>query len=203
MRVQAILWVLMLVSLALAIASRKYRTFGLVVVALGIVTIVTFIGLIKKNETAVPPSSSVAVPRSKRIDFEQSHVDKLDKADPDAKNRIGVSEIRFDQVRPSADSEPGTFDSIHARLYNDSGRFTLTDYAYYLVVQDCLENVCTTIYDQRGLASALVPPNQARDVKIEIAAPESRESPRFKILGASKVILTPAGTRAYKADLIP
>jgi len=197
------LWVLILLSLAFAIASRKYRTFGLAVVGLAIATIVAVIALVKKNETATAPASSASVQQPRRIDFEQSHVEKLDKSDPDAKNRIGVSEIRFEQVRPSVDSEPGTFESIHARLYNDSGRFTLTDYAYYLVVQDCLENVCTTIYDQRGLASALVPPNQARDVKIEIAASESRQSPRFKILGASKVILTPTGTRAYGADQVP
>ena len=202
MRFQVLLGILILASLAFAITSRKYRTFGLAVVGLAIVTMVALVALFKKNETPPVPAPPAAV-QPKRIDFEQSHVEKLDRSDPDAKDRIAVSEIRFDQVRPSMESEPGTFESISARLYNGSTRHTLTDYAYYLAVQDCLGNVCTTIYDQRGLASALVPPNQARDVKIEISASESRGSPRFKILGASKIILTPTGTRAYRTDLIP
>lgn len=202
MKVEAMLWVLILLSLALAIVSRKYRKYGLVVIGFSVVTIVAVIALVRKSEVLTPASSSVPAQHSKRVDFEQSHVEKLDKEDPEAKNRIDVSEIRFDQVRPSADSEPGTFESIHARLYNDSARFALTDYAYYLVVQDCVAKVCTTIYDQRGLASTMVPANQARDVMIEIRA-ETRESPLFKLLGTPNIILSPSGTRAYKAALVP
>jgi hypothetical protein len=72
-----------------------------------------------------------------------------------------------------------------------------------LVIQDCVAKTCTTIYDQRGLASALVPANQARDVMIEIRAAETRESPRFKLLGTPQIILTASGTRAYKDALVP
>jgi hypothetical protein len=203
MKIEAMLWVLILVSLALAIVSRKYRKYGLVVVGFAVVTIVAVIALVKKNEILSTASTGVPAQHSRRVDFEQSHVEKLDKEDPEAKHRIEVSEIRFDQVRPSADWEFGTFESIRARLYNDSARFTLTDYAYYLEVQDCVAKVCTTIYDQRGLASATVPPNQARDVMIEIRAAETRESPLFKLLGTPNIVLSPSGTRAYKGALIP
>jgi hypothetical protein len=203
MKVEAMLWILILVSIAFAIASRKYRKYGLIVVGFAVMMIVAVIVLVKKDEIPTPALPSLPAQRSKRVDFEQLHVEKLDKEDPEAKNRIDVSEIRFDQIRPSSNSEPGTIESIRARLYNDSARFTLTDYAYYLVIQDCVAKTCTTIYDQRGLASALVPANQARDVMIEIRAAETRESPRFKLLGTPKSILSVSGTRAYKDALVP
>jgi hypothetical protein len=203
MKVEAMLWILILVSIAFAIASRKYRKYGLIVIGFAVMMIVAVIVLVKKDEIPTPALPSLPAQRSKRVDFEQLHVEKLDKEDPEAKNRIDVSEIRFDQIRPSSNSEPGTIESIRARLYNDSARFTLTDYAYYLVVQDCVAKICTTIYDQRGLASALVPANQARDVVIEIRAAETRESPRFKLLGTPQIILTASGTRAYKDALVP
>jgi hypothetical protein len=203
MKVEAMLWILILVSIAFAIASRKYRKYGLIVIGFAVMMIVAVIVLVKKDEIPTPALPSLPAQRSKRVDFEQLHVEKLDKEDPEAKNRIDVSEIRFDQIRPSSNSEPGTIESIRARLYNDSARFTLTDYAYYLVVQDCVAKTCTTIYDQRGLASALVPANQARDVMIEIRAAETRESPRFKLLGTPKIILSASGTRAYKDALVP
>jgi hypothetical protein len=203
MKVEAMLWVLVLLSLALAAVSRRYRKYGLAVVGIALLAIVATVALVRKDETWVPPSSSAPAQYSKRVDFEQSHVEKLDKEDPEAKNRIGVSEIRFDQVRPSAEWQPGTFESIHARLYNDSARFTLTDYAYYLEVQDCVARVCSTIYDQRGLASAIVPPRQARDVTIELRAAETRGLPRFRLRGAPNIVLSPSGTRAYKTELIP
>jgi hypothetical protein len=203
MKVEAMLWILILVSIAFAIASRKYRKYGLIVVGFAVMMIVAVIVLVKKDEIPTPALPSLPAQRSKRVDFEQLHVEKLDKEDPEAKNRIDVSEIRFDQIRPSSNSEPGTIESVRARLYNDSARFTLTDYAYYLVIQDCVAKTCTTIYDQRGLASALVPANQARDVMIEIRAAETRESPRFKLLGTPQIILTASGTRAYKDALVP
>jgi hypothetical protein len=183
MKFEAMLLVLVLVALALAIVSRRYRKYGLSVVGLALAAIVAVIVLTRQNETVAPASAGVPAPPAKRIDFEQSHVEKLDKQDPEARNRIAVSEIRFDQIGASADSQPGTFESVRARLYNDSARFALTDYGYYLAVQDCVAKVCTTIYDQRGLESATVPANQARDVKIQIRAGETRGLPPFKVLG--------------------
>jgi hypothetical protein len=202
MKIEAMLWVLILVSLAFAIVSPQFRKYGLIIVAIGVLTLVAVIALLRQGEVATPVLAKVPPQHAERVDFERSHVEKLDKQDPDAKNRIDVSEVRFDQIRPS-NSEPGSFDSIRARLYNDSARYTLTDYAYYLVVQDCVGTVCTTIYDQRGLASTLVPPNQARDVVIDIRAPETRESPLFKLVGAPKILLSIQGTRAYQAALVP
>lgn len=202
MKIEAMLWVLILVSLALAIVSPKYRKYGLVVVALGVVAVVLVIVLTDRNESPAPASISVPVQHSKRVDFEQLHVDKLDIKDPEAKNRIALSEIRFDQITPATGSESGTFESIRARLYNDSVRFALTDYSYYLVVQDCIETVCTTIYDQRGLESASVPANQARDVKIAVRAGETPGSPPFRLLGTPKITLTPTDTRAFNAAAV-
>src|SRR3974390_324095 len=137
MKVEAMLWVLVLASLALAIVSRRYRKYGLIVVGVAVLAIVATVALVRRAETWTPPASTAPTQYSKRVDFEQTHVEKLDQEDPEAKNRIGVSELRFDQVRPNAEWQPGTFESIHARLHNDSARFTLTDYAYNLEVQDC------------------------------------------------------------------
>ena len=203
MKAEAIIWILILVSLALAIVSRKYRKYGLVVLGLAAAAIVAVIVLQRKDEILPVAPPDAPAQHSQRVDFEQLHVEKLDTEDPEAKNRIDVSEIRFDQIRPSGDSEPGTIESIRARLYNDSARFILTDFAYYLMVQDCVAKVCTTIYDQRGLASTMVPPTQARDVTIEIRAHETGEAPLFKLVGTPKIILSPSGTRAYKAALVP
>lgn len=203
MKIEALLWVLILISLALAIVSRQYRKYGLVVIGFSVVAIVMVIVLARKSEISTPAAIGVPAQHSKRVDFEQLHVEKLDKEDPEAKNRIDISEIRFDQISPSAGSEPGTFESIRARLYNDSARFALTDYAYYLAVQDCIAKSCTTIYDQRGLESATVPANQARDVKITIRAGETQVLPPFKLLGTPRIILTPSETRAYKVASTP
>ena len=202
MKLEAMLWMLILASLALAIVSPKYRRYGLVVLGIAVVTVVAVIGLVGKNEMPSSPTPSTPAQPATRVDFEQSHVEKLDREEPDAKDRIGVSEIRFDQIRPSAGAESGTIASIRARLYNDSAHFTLTDYAYYLVVQDCVDRVCTTIYDQRGLESTMVPAAQARDVMIEVRAHQLRQTPVFKLLGTPQIILSPTGTRAYKASIL-
>ena len=194
---------LILASLALAIVSRKYRKYGLIAIGFAAVAIVTVIVLQRKDEVLPAASPEVPVQHSRRVDFEQSHVEKLDKVDPEARNRINLSEIRFEQIRASEGAEPGTIESIRARLYNDSARFALTDYGYYLAVQDCVAKVCTTIYDQRSLESTMVPAGQARDVTIKIRAPATREMPLFKLVGTPKIILSPSDTRAYKAALVP
>jgi hypothetical protein len=199
MKIEAMLWVLVLVSLALAIVSSRYRRYALLAVGVAVAAIVTVIVVASKNEVVSPPSSGAPVQRSKRVDFELLHIEKLDKEDPEARTRIAVSEIRFDQIRPSPGSDPRTIESSRARLYNDSARFSLTDFAYYLVVQDCAANACTTIYDQRGWASVTAPANQARDVTIEIRAGETRETSPFQLLGTPNIILSPTETRAYKA----
>jgi hypothetical protein len=200
MKFEAILWVLILASLAFAIVSSRYRRYALLAVGIGVAAVVTVIVVASKNEVVIPPSSGAPVQHSKRVDFEALHIEKLDREDPDARNRIEVSEIRFDQIRPTPGSDPRAIESIRARLYNNSARFSLTDFAYYLVVQDCSANACATIYDQRGWASVTAPANQARDVMIEIRAGETRESPPFQVLGTPKIILSPTETRAYKAS---
>ncbi len=99
MKIEAMLWVLVLVSLALAIVSRSYRKYGLIVSGLAVLAIVSFI-VLARNDDIPPPAAAVRPPAAqvKRIDFEQLHVEKLDQQDPEARNRIAVAEIRFDQI---------------------------------------------------------------------------------------------------------
>ena len=199
MKFEAILWVAILVALALAIVSSKYRRFALLAVGVSVAAIVTVIVVASKNTVVTPHSSSAPARTSQRVDFELLHIEKLDLEDPEAGNRIALSEIRFDQIRPISGSDPRTIESVRARLYNDSAPFSLTDFAYDLVVQDCLPNACTTIYAQRGWESMTVPANQARDVTIQIRPGETRDSQPFQLLGTPKIVLTPSETRAYRA----
>jgi hypothetical protein len=200
MKIEAMLWMMVLVSVAIAIVSPKYRAYSLTAVGVVIVAIVSIVVVTKQGKpltSALPGlATQPGMQQSQHVDFEQFHIENLDKEDPEAKNRIAVAEIRFEQIRSEVGSQAGTIESIHARLYNDSARFTLTDYAYYLVVQDCIKTVCTTIYDQRGLAAALVPPNQARDIVIAIRDGDAHGVPTFKVLGTPDVKLTPTDTRA-------
>jgi hypothetical protein len=202
MKLEAMLWILVLVSVAIAIFSPRYRAFSLVAAGVVIVTIVAIVVLANRGDPQTSSLPGVAaqpsVRQAQHVDFEQFHIENLDKQDPDAKNRIAVSEIRFDQILLERGSEPGTIRLIRARLYNDSVRYTLTDFAYYLVVQDCAKSTCTTVYDQRGQAAALVPANQARDVAIMIRDGDTRGVPTFKILGTPDIKLSPTGTRAYQ-----
>jgi hypothetical protein len=75
----------------------------------------------------------------------------------------------------------------------------LTDYGYYLVVQDCINAICTTVFDQRGLSAVSVPPNQARDVRVALLNDNARATLPIKILGTPNILLTPTETRAPSA----
>ena len=201
MKLEAVLWIVLLGSIATAIASPKYRKYCLIAAGIVMATIVAVVALTKRDEPlksslpAVP--AQTPAPEASHADFEQLHIENLDKKDPEAKNRIALTEIRFDQIRPELGSDPGTIRLIRARLYNDSQRYALTDYAYYLAVQDCTASACTTVYDQRGQAAASVPPNQARDVVIAINDGYTRGVATFKILGTPKIELSATSTRAF------
>jgi hypothetical protein len=200
MKIEVMLWIVVLILVALALLFPKTRWSSLSAIGVAIVAIVTIVVIAKRGE---PPTLGAAPPpavEQKPVDFEQFHVEKLDKADPAAKSRIRVEEIRFDQVRAEAGAERGGVGTIVARLYNGSATYTLTDYGYYLVVQDCIRAVCTTVFDQRGLSSVSVPPNQARDVKIAIRDGGTRDVPPIKILGTPNIMLTPTATRAEAAS---
>lgn len=135
-------WIFAVIALVLAFAPPRYRKIGFAVV--GAVFLV-FLTIVLVNRRPLPdatpaaaPAPSPAAPTSRRFDFEAYQQEKRDQADPEAKTRIAAAEIRFAQLQPIAGLEPGTLQAVHARLYNDSRRFTLTNYWYYLVVQDCL-----------------------------------------------------------------
>jgi hypothetical protein len=193
MKIEAMLWIVVLILVALAFLFPKTRSFSLSAIGVAIVAIVAIVVIAKRDEPLTLGATAPPAVEKEPVDFERFHVEKLDKADPEAKNRIRVEEIRFDQVRAEAGAERGSIGTIVARLYNDSATYALTDYGYYLVVQDCIRAVCTTVFDQHGLSAASVPPNQARDVTIPI---RDGSMPPIKILGTANILLTPAATRA-------
>jgi hypothetical protein len=200
MKIEVMLWIVVLILVALAFLFPKTRSFSLAVIGVAIVAIVAIVVISKRGEPLALGATAPLAVAQKPVDFEQFHVEKLDKADPAAKSRIRVEEIRFDQVRAEAGAERGSVGMIVARLYNDSATYTLTDYGYYLVVQDCIRAICTTVFDQHGLASVSVPPNQARDVRIAIRDGGARDVSPIKILGTPNILLTATATRAEAAS---
>jgi hypothetical protein len=195
MKVDAMLWIVVFILVALAFLFPKTRALSLSAIGVAIVAIVVIVVIAKRGEPVALGTAAPPAVEQRPVDFERFHIDNLDKADPEAKNRIRVEEIRFDQIRAQAGAERGSVGRIVARLYNDSATYTLTDYGYYLVVQDCIRTVCTTVFDQHGLSAASVPPNQARDVEIAIRDGSTRDLPPIKILGTANILLTPAATR--------
>jgi hypothetical protein len=195
------------VALGLALAPTRFRKIGFAVAG---TILIVFVILVVVNRRSAPDSRPMPETKaqpsseSRRFDFDQYERDKKDKEDPEARTRIALAEIRFDQVRATPGIDAGTLQSIRARLYNDSQHYTLTDYSYYLLVQDCLAAAsgkageCTTVYDQRATVSLTVPPNQARDVEIAIPKNPTNFSPPFKLLGTARLELTTTDTRSYR-----
>ena len=155
MKIEAMLWIVVLVLVALALLSPKTRSFSLSAIGVAIIAIVTMVIIAKREEPPAPGGGAPAV-EQRPVDFERFLVEKLDKEDPEAKNRIRVEEIRFDQVRAQPGAQRGSIGTVVARLYNDSRTYTLTDYGYYLVVQDCIKALCTAVFDQHGLSAVSV-----------------------------------------------
>jgi hypothetical protein len=196
MKIEAMLWIVVLVLVALAFLFPKTRAFSLSAIGVAILAVVLILVIATRGKPVELRAAAPPAVEQKPVDFERFHIENIDKADPEAKNRIRVAEIRFDQIRAQAGIERGSIGAIVARLYNDSATYTLTDYGYYLVVQDCIKGSCTTVFDQQGLSAASVPPNQARDVQIAIRDGSTRNQPAIKILGTVNVLLTPVSTRA-------
>jgi hypothetical protein len=209
-------WIFAAVVFLLALLSPRSRKFGL---ALAGATIVVIVALILLNERNKPNPAPVAMDskrspaiRSRVADLDDYLIERQDKDDPQAKNRISLTEVRFEQIKATFGPQADAIQSIQARLYNDSKRFSLTDYSYYLVVQDCVETKahepstaqCTTVYDQRQRGTPVViPPNQARDITISIPVDSVTFAPTFKILGKTRIELTPTDTRAYQSSEHP
>jgi hypothetical protein len=96
-------------------AAAEVPWNSLVVPGFAAAAIVAVIVLQRRDEILPGASPDVPAQHSRRVDFEQSHVEKLGKEDPEAENRIGLSEIRFDQIRASEGPDPGTIESISAK----------------------------------------------------------------------------------------
>ena len=196
MKLEVLLWTVVLALLALAYLFPKTRWLSLSAIVVAVVAIVALVFVAKREAPMTPQAPTPLNTAQKPVDFEQFHIEKLDKTDPEARNRIRVGDIRFDQIRAEPGAERGSLGTIVARIYNDSAIYTLTDYGYYLVVQDCIKAICTTVFDQRGLTAVSVPPNQARDVRIGIRNDNPRAAVPIKILGTANILLTPTETRA-------
>ena len=209
-------WIIAAVVLLLAVLSPRFRKFGLALAGATIVIIVALILLNERNKpnpapAAIDPKARPAT-HSRMPDLDDYLIERQDKDDPEAKNRISLTEVRFGQIKPTFGPQADAIQSIQARLYNDSTRFSLTDYSYYLIVQDCVGTEphdastaqCTTVYDQRQRGTpVVVPPNQARDITISIPVDSVTFAPTFKILGKPRIELTPTETRAYRSPEHP
>jgi hypothetical protein len=200
MKIEVMLWLVVLILVALAFLFPKTRSLSLSAISVAIIAIVVIVVIAKRREPLALNTTAPSAVEQKPVDFERFHIENMDKADPEAKNRIRLEQIRFDQIRAEAGAERGRIGRIVARLYNDSATYTLTDYGYYLVVQDCIRTVCTAVFDQHGLSGASVPPNQARDIEIAIRDGSTRDVPPIKILGTANILLTPTTTRAPAAS---
>src|ERR1700722_562622 len=209
-------WIIAAIVLLLALLTPRFRKFGL---ALAGATIVIIVVLILLNERHKPKPAPAAIDSKAKpathgrlLDLDDYRIERQDKEDPEAKSRISLSEVRFGQIKPTFGPQANAIQSVQARLYNDSKRFSLTDYAYYLVVQDCVETKprdpstaqCTTVYDQRQRGTPVaVPPTQARDITISIPVDSVTFAPTFKILGEARIELTATDTRAYRSPEQP
>ena len=202
------IWIFAVIALGLLTVPPRFRKLGFV--GLGVAMLVFLATVIVDRRSAPDPRAAAPAPSntppagSRRFDFDAYERDKRDKEDPGAATRILPSEVRFDQVGSSAGVDAGTLQSVRARLYNDSPTFTVTDYSYYLRVQDCLSDVpCTTVYDQRGWLALTVPAGQARDVVIAIPRNPASSALPFKLLGKARIELTPEQIRSYAAPPSP
>jgi len=205
-------WIIAAVVLLLAVLSPRLRKFGFALAGATIVVIVALIVLNERNKPdpalVVTDSNVRPAAHSRVTNMDEFRIERQDNEDPEAKNRISLTEVRFGQIKPTFGPRADAIQSIQARLYNDSKRFSLTDYSYYLVVKDCVEAElhasttaqCTTVYDQRQRGTPMVvPPSQARDITISIPVDSVTFAPVFKILGKPQIELTPTDTRAYRS----
>jgi hypothetical protein len=209
-------WLFATVIVLLAVLLPKFRKFGLALAGVLILVIVVIMVTSRDQSKPTPAPAPATAPipsvgSTRMQDFEDYRIDRLDKEDPDAKGRIAPSEVRLEQIEPNL-TPPGSMHSIHIRLYNNSPRFTLTDYSYYLAVEDCIDAKskepgaaeCTTVYDQRSRGTPLtVPPGQARDITINLPADPVTQAPPFKILGKARIALNVTDTRAYRSAQTP
>jgi hypothetical protein len=94
MKIEAMLWIVVLILVVLAFLFPKTRSFSLSAIGVAIVAIVAAVVIAKRSEPPAPAATAPPAVEKEPIDFERFHIDKLDKADAEAKNRIRVGEIR-------------------------------------------------------------------------------------------------------------
>ena len=204
-------WIVAAVALALVFTPPRHRKIAFMVVGVLGLVFLAIVLQYRRPPAAPPPAEPRPAPVSRKFDFDQYERDKKDREDPEAKTRIPPAETHFDQIQAIVGLDAGAIQSVHARLYNDSPRYTLTDFSYYLVIQDCLPpklndgnaQPCTTVYDQRDTLSLAVPPDQARDVTIALPRDPHSAALPFKLLGTPRIELTPTDVRSYQVKGSP
>src|SRR5450755_2042046 len=102
MKIEVMLWMVVLILVALAFLFPKTRAFSLSAIGVAIVAIVVIVVVAKRVEPVALGAAAPPAVEQKPLDFERFHIENLDKADPEAKNRIRLAEIRFDQIRAEA-----------------------------------------------------------------------------------------------------
>src|ERR1700685_1339709 len=93
MKIEAMLWIVVLILVALAFLFPKTRSFTLAAIGVAIVAIVAIVVIAKRGEPALLGAAVPPVVERTPVDFEQLHIEKLDRADPASKSRIRVDEI--------------------------------------------------------------------------------------------------------------
>jgi len=86
MKIEAMLWIVVLILVALAFLFPKTRSFSLSAIGVAIVAVVVIIVIAKRGEPPVPRTTAPPAAEQKPVDFERFHIENMDKADPEAKN---------------------------------------------------------------------------------------------------------------------
>jgi len=123
-------WIFAAVVLLLALLSPRFRKFGLALAGAAILIIVVLIQLNERNKPNPAPaavdSKSKPAPHRRVSDLDDYLIERQDKDDPEAKNRISLTEVRFGQIKPTFGPQANAIQSIQARLQFDR-LFLLSD----------------------------------------------------------------------------
>src|SRR6202012_2728711 len=82
MKVEAMLWIVVLVLVALGLLFPKTRALSFSGIGVAIVAIVAIVVIAKRGEPVALPAAVPPVLEQKPVDFERFHIENLDKADP-------------------------------------------------------------------------------------------------------------------------
>src|ERR1700678_1770029 len=88
MKIEAMLWIVVFILVALAFLFPKTRSFSLSAIGVAIVAIVVIVVIAQRGDPVAPVAAPPPAVEQKPVDFERFHIENLDRADPEAKKRI-------------------------------------------------------------------------------------------------------------------